>query len=66
MKKDKELESNIISDLFHELIPERKQRPSESIEDENIEDDGYMEGLRERKRARYEALKRKAREGWSD
>jgi hypothetical protein len=59
MKKPKELDENPISDLFHALSPERKLR--ETKEDESAEMDDESKELEDKKRARYEAIKKKAR-----
>jgi hypothetical protein len=64
--KKKELESNILNDLFYAAMPERKIRPSKQEPQESEEESEYLDDVREKKRARYEALKRKAREGWDD
>jgi hypothetical protein len=57
--KKKELESNMFNDLFHAAMPERKQRFEE---DEEPELDEESQRLEDKKRARYEALKAKAKE----
>jgi hypothetical protein len=64
--KKKELESNLLNDIFYAAMPERKIRPSKQEPQESEEDSEYLDDLREKKRARYEALKLKAREGWGE
>ena len=65
--KKKELDSNPLNDLFHSLTMERRQRDTkEEPEIEEIEDDSYLSEIQDKKRARYEALKKKARVGWDD
>lgn len=65
--KKKELDTNPLNDLFHALSMERKQRDAkEEPVVEEIERDPYLDELRDKKRARYEALKRQARIGWDD
>ena len=62
MKNKKEIEnSNLLNDLFHGFIdnaPKRKEREPASEESEEIEDDAYLKSLEDKKRARYEALKK--------
>jgi flagellar motility protein MotE (MotC chaperone) len=54
-KKPKDpTDTNIADDIFHKLIPERKDRSPASKEDE---DEEYYKRLEAKKRARYEALK---------
>lgn len=63
MKKPKELDENLLSDLFHAATPERKVRkPAIESKETDIEEDEYFRKLQEKKRARYEALKKKAEE----
>lgn len=65
--KKKELDTNPLNDLFHSFAMERKQRDQkEEPEIGEIEDDSELSDIRDRKRARYEALKKKARIGWDD
>jgi hypothetical protein len=65
--KKKDLDTNPINDLFHSFAMERKQRDQkEEPVVEEIEKDPYLDELRDKKRARYEALKKKARVGWDD
>lgn len=65
--KKKDLDSNPLNDLFHSLSMERKQREvKEEPKIEEIEQDSELSDIRDKKRARYEALKRKARVGWDD
>lgn len=65
--KKKELDTNPLNDLFHALSMERKQRGAkEEPKNEEIEDDSDLSDIEDKKRARYEALKRQARMGWED
>ena len=65
--KKKELDTNPLNDLFHALSMERKQRDTkEEPKNEEIEDDSDLSDIEDKKRARYEALKKKARIGWDD
>jgi hypothetical protein len=65
--KKKELDTNPINDLFHALSMERNKRDTkEQPKVEEIENDPYLSDIEDKKRARYEALKRKARIGWDD
>ena len=65
--KKKELDTNPLNDLFHALSFERKQRDKkEEPIVEEIERDPYLSEIQDKKRARYEALKKKARAGWDD
>lgn len=65
--KKKKLDTNPLNDLFHAFDMERKQRDTkEEPEIEAIEDDSYLSDIKDKKRARYEALKKKARVGWDD
>lgn len=59
MKKKKDItDTNIADDLFWAMLPERKDRttPSESSD----EDEQYLKDIEDKKRARYEALRKKA------
>jgi hypothetical protein len=65
--KKKDLDSNPLNELFHAFDMERKQREmKEEPEIKEIEQDSELSDIRDKKRARYEALKRKARVGWND
>ena len=65
--KKKDLDTNLLNDLFHAFDMERKQREmKEEPKTEEIEQDSELSDIRDKKRARYEALKRKARVGWDD
>lgn len=65
--KKKKLDTNPLNDLFHSFDMERKQRDAEEEpEIEAIEDDSELSDIQDKKRARYEALKKKARAGWDD
>lgn len=55
--KKKELESNLLNDLFYAAMPDRKFRKEEG----EIELDEDSKKLEDKKRARYEALREKAR-----
>jgi hypothetical protein len=55
----KKLDENPISDLFHALTPERKERFDQE-EEPKLDDESQK--LEDKKRARYEALKAKAKE----
>lgn len=65
--KKKELDTNPLNELFHALSVERKQRDEkEKPEVKEIEDDPELRDIRDKKRARYEALRKQARVGWDD
>lgn len=58
-KPEEALDTNPFDALFHKLTPERKERPEEPSMDE---DSAYYDDLTAKKRARYEALQKKAKE----
>lgn len=55
--------SDKLTDLFEYLTPERKERKEVNRQPSSEEDsDEYMEELRRKRRARYEAIKKKYEE----
>jgi hypothetical protein len=60
-KKSMEEEDNIVDDTFWSLVPERKVR-EEKAKDLNPDEEKYYEMIKDKKRARYEALRKKAEE----